>query len=94
MKLTTEYKREKEILFPRNLKITYINKYLKTKINKEVIRVRLSVFNDQQFIIPIGCNDMYIGKIEPRKMVEVDEQSAKTKKNTAKKMIIHMRRKI
>ena len=85
MKLTTEYKREKEILFPRNLKITYINKYLNTKINKEVIRVRLSVSNDQQFIIPTGCNDMYIGKIEPMKMVEVDEQSLKTKKNTTKK---------
>lgn len=84
MKLTSEYKKEKEILFPRNLKITYIGKYLNKKVNREIIRVRLSVSNDQQFIIPTGCKDMYIGKIEPMKIVQEDEISAKPKKNTTK----------
>ena len=64
---TSAYKKEKEILFPRNLKLTYQTTY--EWHGKLIKRVRLSISNENQFVIPTGCNNMSIGTIEPMKIV-------------------------
>jgi hypothetical protein len=82
---TSIYKHEKEILFPRNLKLTYLSTY--EKGGKSIKRVRLSISNENQFVIPTGCNNMSIGTIEPMKIVLQNEQNIINSKTKSPQMI-------
>lgn len=86
MKGTTKFKREQEVLLPRNIKFTLIDKIVVDK--RPVFVVKASFINDEQFKTPTGCMKFKEVKITPLKINIVksskDKQTTRVKTNTIK----------
>lgn len=67
MKHTSKFKGEEEILLPRNIKFTLVDKYLIGNKRQEFV-VKASFINDEQFKIPTGCMRFKEVKITPLKI--------------------------
>lgn len=87
MKHTSKFKGEEEVLLPRNIKFTLVDKYLIGKKRQEFV-VKASFINDEQFKIPTGCMRFKEVKITPLKINIVksskNKQMSRVKTNTTK----------
>ena len=87
MKGTTKFVKEEEILLPRNIKFTLVDKILVGKKRQEFV-IKASFINDEQFKIPTGCMRFKEVKITPLKINIVksskNKQMSRVKTNTTK----------
>ncbi len=79
MKHTSHYKGEEEILLPRNIKFTLVDKIL-IGIKKQEFVVKASFINDEQFKTHTGCMRFKEVKITPLKINMVKTNKNKTVK--------------
>jgi hypothetical protein len=86
MKGTTKFKREQEVLLPRNIKFTLVDKIVVDK--RPVFVVNVSFLNDEQFKTPTGCMKFKEVKITPLKInilkPSKDKKATRVKNTTLK----------
>lgn len=100
MKNTTKFTREKEILLPRNIKFTLVDKNLVGKKRQEFV-VKASFINDEQFKIPTGCmrfkevkiTPLKINIVKPSKNKQMSRVKTKTKETKNKTVKLENSRK-
>ena len=87
MKGTTKFVKEEEILLPRNIKFTLVDKILVGKKRQEFV-IKASFINDEQFKISTGCMRFKEVKITPLKIKIVkpskNKQMSRVKTTTIK----------
>ena len=85
---TTKFKKEKEILLPRNLIFELIKiEFLEYGINKRKIpiaTIKVHLQNKDQFKLTSGCKNFFIGKLEPYKPAYIVDNKIKEKKAIVK----------